>query len=869
MTKDFREAVERHIKDNPLTTCIDRQLESLFGDLKIYTAYTFKITNELGIKNVYEQQDAAEYFEKILAKTSDGASKIFHGQLTHKTICSSCRTETSAAGPFWHLPLALVDSDSQNYSMVTGIEDYFRESSLIGENQLYCEKCDGKSDATTKCVIEHPPEVLMLLLKRFEFDYYSMTYVKINCTVDVPCSLQIPENQTYELVAAVDHFGDLRSGHYIATIKSEDDGRWYSFNDSCVMLLDYQPFQSDKVEKSSSAYLLFYRKEKVPAAGTQDFGEESTPGGSPHSTCDTQDKSQTEKIKREEDEGKVEEGYDTAAAFSTDSDEGTGIKDRARVRSSISDIYNIEDQGNRGNARQRNDLNVQFNEEGNDLNAGKQREEGKLNMDALDDMRRNKDLRKSRDTPPEESVDDEHNDSGGVGDFIHGVCNRERNDLHAEKQRDEVIVNMGDEDDMRGSKEMRSSKDTLDVSLGLETPEESVDDQPNDSVRVGDVSHGYNPGVSEGHLKKQDESKAAQSRERDEKTDKTRQNEQSEEKSKSLRKHLYRDREHHESEGLRNVKPDNLEGQQNMWQAYGPSVDQKGEGWKTEIDVEVDMEGKTDPSRSRDSRQPREGRRDVKGALKQKKGNDKHEQRTETLMTKPYLWEGGEDQDKRRLDGVEQEHHQQQKTSAPHLTSKDDHEEGQATEQERKHFPNRADSFRSKRSRRQTKDGEDDSVEKMEIERKPKQLIVKIFEEETKETTFGKQTTSEASYFGIIPKEKNAQQESLSEGFSGIKLSDSTLPKPKKHESKRYKANSYQENVATSAMDLNAENMQKVSETQEQTAEKQLETVERGEKEMSRGQYGQEKENGNGKKKKTTSCFCKHRKRVHQSSKSD
>lgn len=33
----------------------------------------------------------------------------------------------------------------------------------------------------------------MLLLKRFDFDYRYMTYVKINQTVDVPRILQIPE----------------------------------------------------------------------------------------------------------------------------------------------------------------------------------------------------------------------------------------------------------------------------------------------------------------------------------------------------------------------------------------------------------------------------------------------------------------------------------------------------------------------------------------------------------------------------------------------------------------------------------------------------------------------------------------------------
>lgn len=115
---------------------------------------------------------------------------------------------------------------------------------------------------TQTCVMKHHPEVLMLLLKRFEFDYHWMTNVKINCPVDIACTLQIPEvreqylyilsshlfffylypkvifvlngeqNQVYELYAVVDHFGDLRSGHYSASIK--DENGWYEYDDRMV-----------------------------------------------------------------------------------------------------------------------------------------------------------------------------------------------------------------------------------------------------------------------------------------------------------------------------------------------------------------------------------------------------------------------------------------------------------------------------------------------------------------------------------------------------------------------------------------------------------------------------------------------------------
>ncbi|XP_068444407.1 ubiquitin carboxyl-terminal hydrolase 48-like [Clinocottus analis] len=288
MTEDFREAVKRYTCDHSDPELIDRHLTTLFDDLQEYEAYTYKITHKLCIDNVYEQRDAAEYFEKILGLTSREASQIFHGQQTQKTICSTCCTETGSETPFWNLTLALVNSYTGDFSVVSGIEEYFRASYFSGENQMYCDECQHKSDATIKWEIKDHPEVLMLLLKRFEFDYRYMTYVKINCSVNVPCSIQIPENQTYELYAVVDHFGDLRSGHYTATIKPQDSARWYTFNDATVTLLDYQPFQVDNVERFSSAYLLFYRKKKEHAADTcnQDTGELSSPGGFPPATRD-------------------------------------------------------------------------------------------------------------------------------------------------------------------------------------------------------------------------------------------------------------------------------------------------------------------------------------------------------------------------------------------------------------------------------------------------------------------------------------------------------------------------------------------------------------------------------------------------------
>ncbi|CAJ1086147.1 uncharacterized protein LOC123980506 [Xyrichtys novacula] len=337
MTEDFREAVERY----PGTEDIDVQLKTLFDELKNKNANTVQITDKLRIKKVNEQRDAAEYYEKILNLTSDEASQIFHGELTYRTTCLNCETQTDANERFWHLPLTLVNSSSE-YKMLDGVDDYFRAKLFNDENQMYCDECDDKHDATIQCVVKHHPEVLMLLLKRFEFDYNFMTYTKINHNVSVPHKLEIPENQLYELYAVVDHVGDLRFGHYISTIKSSEDGRWYKFDDRWVTLLDYQPFQTENSERSNSAYLLFYRKIKETCT-PEDIREEFTPGDHSSSTRDLTDQHQDVVIIMEE-EG-AEESKDIEMIGSAKDEDRVGVNS-VREGQPPECCYSVEDQEN-------------------------------------------------------------------------------------------------------------------------------------------------------------------------------------------------------------------------------------------------------------------------------------------------------------------------------------------------------------------------------------------------------------------------------------------------------------------------------------------------------------------------------------------
>ena len=73
------------------------------------------------------------------------------------------------------------------------------------------------------------------------------------------------EDDPYELVSVVNHFGHLGAGHYVAYARHMDNGVWRCFNDSEV---DEMP--SDEVA-TSSAYLLFYARRSALAADVKDL----------------------------------------------------------------------------------------------------------------------------------------------------------------------------------------------------------------------------------------------------------------------------------------------------------------------------------------------------------------------------------------------------------------------------------------------------------------------------------------------------------------------------------------------------------------------------------------------------------------------
>lgn len=69
---------------------------------------------------------------------------------------------------------------------------------LEGDNAYHCDRCNKKVPAVKRMCIKKLPNHLIVVLKRFEFNYDKMAKVKINDHCEFPMELDLmPYSQQY------------------------------------------------------------------------------------------------------------------------------------------------------------------------------------------------------------------------------------------------------------------------------------------------------------------------------------------------------------------------------------------------------------------------------------------------------------------------------------------------------------------------------------------------------------------------------------------------------------------------------------------------------------------------------------------------
>lgn len=180
---------------------------------------------------------------KFKGTPADGiVNKLFAGSLYNYIKCinvdySSTRTEA-------FLDISLNVRGMRN--VYDAFDAFIAEETLDGTNQ-YSTETFGKQDAKKGIRFEAFPPVLNLHLKRFEFDYNTGRYSKINDRFEYPSTLELDKYlsetadrsvpQTFDLYGVLIHSGGAQGGHYYAFCRPTSEPRWFKFDDDRVSMV--------------------------------------------------------------------------------------------------------------------------------------------------------------------------------------------------------------------------------------------------------------------------------------------------------------------------------------------------------------------------------------------------------------------------------------------------------------------------------------------------------------------------------------------------------------------------------------------------------------------------------------------------------
>ncbi|KAF3442285.1 hypothetical protein FNV43_RR16201 [Rhamnella rubrinervis] len=223
------------------------------------------------------QEDAHEFLRLLVASMQSiclevlgGENKVdprlqettfiqhtFGGNLRSKVKCLRCQHESERYENFMDLTLEIfgwVESLEDALTQFTTPED------LDGENMYRCGRCATYVRARKQLSIHEAPNILTIVLKRFQEGRYG----KINKCITFPDMLDMIPFMTgmgdipplYLLYAVVVHLDTQNasfSGHYVSYVK-DLRGNWFRIDDTEV-----QPVPVNQVT-SEEAYILFYMR---------------------------------------------------------------------------------------------------------------------------------------------------------------------------------------------------------------------------------------------------------------------------------------------------------------------------------------------------------------------------------------------------------------------------------------------------------------------------------------------------------------------------------------------------------------------------------------------------------------------------------
>lgn len=214
-------------------------------------------TNMDGTKvNVKEQMDADEFFNNLLDKLENqmaanqkaAIKRCYGGRMLQQVISSECSHGSSGQTDFLRLSVDIKGLTSLKQALNKLVEGEMLE----GDNLYHCDSCSKKVKAVRRETISTLPNNLVIVLKRMEFNFETMSRLKLNTYCEFPEDLDMRpythesideqgRGQTvrgdnyyqYKLKGFVIHQGSADVGHYYSIIKDKS-GKWSEYNDQNI-----------------------------------------------------------------------------------------------------------------------------------------------------------------------------------------------------------------------------------------------------------------------------------------------------------------------------------------------------------------------------------------------------------------------------------------------------------------------------------------------------------------------------------------------------------------------------------------------------------------------------------------------------------
>ncbi|EFA79650.1 peptidase C19 family protein [Heterostelium album PN500] len=177
--------------------------------------------------------DAVEHSIKLTA-IEKIIVQLYRGVLINRIECTKCGKIKDREEFYQDIPIPIKGFKTLEDSL----KAFVTPEVLDGDNKYSCDDCNEKVKANFGAKLGQLPPILVLPLRRFDFDYQRGSRVKITSQFEFPMELDMtpytsdyslheknpdtvpkPDEQLYELFAVLIHSGGAYGGHYHAYIK--------------------------------------------------------------------------------------------------------------------------------------------------------------------------------------------------------------------------------------------------------------------------------------------------------------------------------------------------------------------------------------------------------------------------------------------------------------------------------------------------------------------------------------------------------------------------------------------------------------------------------------------------------------------------